>query len=183
MRKMMFAAALAVAAVVGVSFADNPKSGPQTGETVPGPFHPLHINGDSAGEKACMYCKHGDNPVAVIFARTATCPQTAKLIKALDAETAKHADAKMGSYVVFLSDDDKLPAELKKMVEKEGVKNLTVTVDNPAGPAKYKIAADADLTVVLYTDHKVKANYSFKKGEIKDGDIETITKDVSKITK
>ena len=181
MRKMMFAAALAVAAVVGVSFAGDLKSGPQTGEKVPGPFHPLNINGESAGEKACMYCKHGDHPVAVVFARSATCPQTAKLIKKLDDVTKTNAKAEMGSYVVFLSDDDKLAGELKAMVEKEGIKNLTVTVDNTAGPEKYKIAKDADVTVLLYTDHVVKANYSFKKGEIKDADIDSITKDVSKI--
>jgi hypothetical protein len=34
---------------------------------------------------------------------------------------------------------------------------------------------------VLYTDHTVKANYAFKKGELKDKDIDAITKDVSKI--
>lgn len=181
MRKMMFAAALAVAAVVGVSYADHVKSGPQTGDTVPGPFHPLNINGDKAGEKACMYCKHGDNPVAVVFARTPSCPQTAKLIKKLDELTAKNSKAEMGSYVVFLSDDDKLPAELKKMVEKESIKNTTITVDNPAGPEKYKIAKDADVTVLLYTEHKVKANHSYKSGELKDADIDTIASDVSKI--
>ena len=31
---------------------------------------------------------------------------------------------------------------------------------------------DADVTVVLYNQHKVKANYAFKKGELKDKDID-----------
>ena len=29
------------------------KSGPQPGENLPGPFHPLNVNGPAAGEKAC----------------------------------------------------------------------------------------------------------------------------------
>ena len=39
----------------------------------------------------------------------------------------------------------------------------------------------ADVTVVLYYKHNVKANYAFKKGELKDKDIEKIVKDLSKI--
>lgn len=181
MRKMLFAAVLAVAATVGVAFAGDVKSGPQTGDTVPGPFHPLNVNGESAGKKACMYCKHGDNPVAVVFARSSDCAQTVKLLKKLDEITGKNEKAEMGSYAVYLSDDDKMADKLAELVKKEGIKNLTVTVDNPAGPEKYKIAKDADVTVLLYTEHKVKANHSFKKGEIKDSDIESIAKDVAKI--
>ncbi|MBL8864762.1 MAG: hypothetical protein JNK93_04290 [Planctomycetia bacterium] len=181
MRKMLFAAVLAAAATVGVAFAGDIKSGPQTGDTVPGPFHPLNVNGESAGKKACLYCKNGDNPVAVVFARSADCPQTVKLLKKLEELTAKNEKAEMGSYAVYLSDDDKLADKLASVAKKEGLKHLVLSVDNPAGPEKYKIAKDADVTVLLYTERKVKANYSFKKGEIKDGDIDAIAKDVSKI--
>ncbi|HLN30451.1 MAG TPA: hypothetical protein VK395_22095 [Gemmataceae bacterium] len=34
--------------------AERLKSGPQTGEQIPGPFHPLNVTGDSAGSKACQ---------------------------------------------------------------------------------------------------------------------------------
>ena len=34
--------------------ADALKSGPQTGERLPGPFHPLNINGEAAGQKQCL---------------------------------------------------------------------------------------------------------------------------------
>jgi hypothetical protein len=50
-----------------------------------------------------------------------------------------------------------------------------------AGPQAYKVAKDADVTVVLYTDHKVKANYVFAKGELKDKDIDRIVAGLSKI--
>lgn len=181
MRKMLIASVAVVAATLGVALAGDVKSGPQTGDTVPGPFHPLNVNGESAGKKACLYCKNGENPVAVVFARSADDAQTIKLLKKLDELTAKNEKAEMGSYAVYLSDDDKLADKLAELAKKEGIKNLVLSVDNPAGPEKYKISKDADVTVLLYTERKVKVNHSFKKGEIKDSDIETIAKDVSKI--
>lgn len=30
------------------------KSGPQPGDRVPGPFNPLNVTGDNAGEKTCQ---------------------------------------------------------------------------------------------------------------------------------
>lgn len=33
---------------------DSLKSGPQPGTQLPGPFHPLNVTGESAGEKACL---------------------------------------------------------------------------------------------------------------------------------
>jgi len=58
-----------------------------------------------------------------------------------------------------------------------------LAVDNPAGPEPYKIAKDADVTVVLYNQSKVIANYTFRKGELKAADVDRIVADVSKIVK
>ena len=166
--------------VVGFATAGELKSGPQVGDEVPGPFHPLNVTGESAGEKACLYCKNGANPVAMIFARECT-PEVAKLIKKIDACTAKNAKAKMGSFVVFLSDDSGLEAKLKDMAKKHNIQNCVLSIDNPAGPGKYEVSKTADITVVLYTDHKVKANHAFQKGELNDKAIDAVLADVKKI--
>ena len=123
---------------------------------------------------------NGNNPVAMIFAREVSGPLTS-LVKKLDAQTAKNSDCKMGSFVVFCSDAEGLDKQLKALSDKEGLKNLVLAIDNPAGPKPYNVAKDADITVVLYTKSKVMANYAFKKGELKDADIEKIVADVSKI--
>jgi len=34
--------------------AEELKSGPQTGKHIPGPFHPLNVNGSAAGQKSCL---------------------------------------------------------------------------------------------------------------------------------
>ena len=172
---------LALSLVVGVALAaDTVKSGPQVGKPVPGPFHPLNINGETAGEKTCLFCRNGENPVAMIFARETSEPLT-NLIKKIDACTAKHTDCSMGSFVVFLSDDESLQSRLKELVKNTNLKKLVLSIDNPAGPKGYEVSRDADITVVLYTNRTVKANYAFKKGQMKDGDIEKIVADVAKI--
>jgi hypothetical protein len=180
MIRKLFAVAV-VAAFGSLAVAAEIKSGPQSGEKVPGPFHPLNVNGESAGEKACLFCKHGENPVAMVFARTPECEGTQKLIKKLEEVTAANKKAEMGAFVVFLSDSDKTEKALKKMAEDAKLKNVVLAVDNPAGPEKYKVAKDADLTVVLYTDRMVKVNVSFEKGKITDKDIDAIVADVAKI--
>jgi hypothetical protein len=48
-------ASLAVVLLVGSAFAaDVVKSGPQVGDRVPGPFSPLNVTGDAAGQKVCQ---------------------------------------------------------------------------------------------------------------------------------
>ena len=181
MVRKLFAASL-VAVLGGFAVAAEIKSGPQAGEKLAGPFHPLNVNGESAGKKACLYCKNGDNPVAMVFARTADCPATAKLISKLEEATAANSKCEMGAYVVFLSDDDKMADKLKELSDKLKLKNVVLAVDNPAGPKGYNVAKDADLTVVLYTERTSKVNMAFEKGKITDADIDSIVKSVSKIT-
>jgi len=180
-RNLLLAAPL-VALVAGLAVAAEIKSGPQVGEKIPGPFSPLNINGPTAGEKQCLVCRNGGNPVVMVFARCADCDMTQKLIKDVDAVTAKNAGCDMGSFVVFCTDDDTTEKKLKALTEKEHYKKIVLSIDNPAGPKNYNVSKDADVTVVLYNKHEVKANYAFKKGELKAGDIEKIVADVAKIT-
>jgi hypothetical protein len=180
MKVRLFAAAVAAVALSLPVSAGELKSGPQAGEKVPGPFHPVNVTGAHKGEKFCLFCVNGENPVAMVFAREHS-PELAKLVKKIDEATAKHKDASMGSFVVFLSDKEGLDKELAEAATKHKIENTILAIDNPAGPAKYEVAKDADITVVLYVDRVVKANHSFKKGELKDGDIDTIVKDIPKI--
>ena len=116
----------------------------------------------------------------MIFAREISDNLTS-LVKKIDEATAKNSSCSMGSFVVFCSDDEALPKKLKELAKTQGLKKLVLTVDNPAGPEGYNIAKDADVTVVLYTNKKVKANRAFKKGELKAKDIDAIVADVAKI--
>jgi hypothetical protein len=158
------------------------KSGPQPGDKFPGAFHPLNVTGESKGEKACLVCKAGNAPVAMVFARCADCEMTASLIKKLDAATDKNQKASMESFAVFLTDDtEAVQKKLEAMAKTASLKHLTLAIDNPIGPENYKVSKDADVTVVLYVKRDIKANYAFKKGELTAEKIDAIVKDVSKI--
>ena len=59
----------------------------------------------------------------------------------------------------------------------------SIAIDNPSDPTPYNIAKDADVTVVLYNKSKVIANYTFRKGELKAGDVGKIVSEVSNIVR
>ena len=164
----------------GAAFGDPLVSGPQPGQKVPGPFFPLHVTGPDAGQQVCLYCKNGVNPVAMIFARELT-PAVAELLTRIDAATVANQKADMGSFAVFLNDAKELPPALKQFADKQPIKTTILCTDAPAGPASYKIATDAEVTVVLYTHRTVKANYAFKKGELDAKATATILDNLAKI--
>jgi hypothetical protein len=103
------------------------------------------------------------------------------LVKKLNAATEKNASAKMGSFVVFCNDDDKLPGKLKNLAKKEDLKHTILTVFGRTGPDGYDVAKDAEVTVILYVKKNVKVNRAFKKGELKEADVDKILADLSKI--
>ena len=97
------------------------------------------------------------------------------LVKKLEAATAKHSDCKMGAFVVLLTDEDKKSEEqLKALAEKEHLKKVVLTIDNPQGPPRYKIAKDADVTVLLYSKKTVKKNFAYEKGKLTDAETDAI---------
>jgi len=176
----VFAIAL-VLGTAGLYAADEAvKSGPQVGQAVPGPFHPLNINGASADKKNCLYCEYGNSPVAMVFAREAT-PAVMNLAKKLEAAAGKASD--LNCCVIFCNDDANLPKALKEAANSANLKKVVLAVDNPAGPEDYNVAKDAEVTVVLYTGRKVASNFAFKKGTLDDKAIEKVVTGIDGILK
>ena len=103
------------------------------------------------------------------------------LVKQIDAQIAK--DPSLKSYVVFLTDDaDKTADTLKAMAKDGGIKHVPLClVESPSGPPAYKIAEDAEVTVMMWKNHGVKVNHSFAKGKLTDVDVKSIVADTSKI--
>jgi hypothetical protein len=181
-RNLLMAAVVVV--LGGVAFAADLKSGPQAGEKVPGPFHPLNINGESAGKKACLYCKAGDSPSVAIFARNADDAALHKLISELDAATVKNEKADLNGYVVFCSDDtEKLEPKLKSLADKAKLKNVVLSIESAEGPEKYSISKNADITVLLYKERVVVSNYTFEKGKMTEKDVEKIVGGIGNLVK
>ena len=117
----------------------------------------------------------------MIFAREISDSLTS-LVKKIDAANQKNTKARMGSFVVFCNDDEKMEEKLKELAKKEGLKKTILTlVDRKAGPPGYKLHPDADVTVVLYNKRSTKAEFAYKKGDFKDKDVEAVLEALPKI--
>jgi hypothetical protein len=157
------------------------KSGPQVGEKVPGPFRPLNINGPRPGAPNCLYCANGANPVVMIFAREDS-PALRCLIRQLDAATASDEEARLGTCAIYLTNDAAtVGATLKAFVEKENIKHTILATMAADQPARYGIAADGAVTVLLYRHFTVKANHAFRAGELTDAGASAVMADLPKI--
>lgn len=117
----------------------------------------------------------------MIFAREISDPLTS-LVKKIDEATAANSACKMGSFVVFLGEEDALKPKLKELAEKNKIDKTVLTIVEKAdGPPGYDIAKDADVTVVLYVKRNVKSNFAFKKGGLDAKAVEAIVADLKKI--
>jgi hypothetical protein len=173
----VFAASL----LLSVADAAEPlKSGLQPGEKITTIFEPVNITGEHAGEPYCLICENGLSPVAMVFARELNEPLL-KLVQKLDEATAKNRGQQMGSFVVFLSEQESLRQRAAEAAKSRGLKQLVLSTFEPGGPEGFDVARDADLTVVLYREHEVKANHAFRQGELTDAAIDQIMADLPKI--
>jgi hypothetical protein len=120
--------------------------------------------------------------VVNVFAREITDDLTS-LVKQIDEKIGANTDKKMAGFVVLLTDDpDAVEARLKELAEKHKINKMPLTVfDGPAGPPKYSIAKEADVTIMMWVDRTVKVNYVFGKGKLDKAAVDQIVKDTAKI--
>ena len=173
-------------ALIGMSLATvasaEMTSGPQVGDSV-GAFTVTKVAGNPddgfpVGRSGCYRCKTGSKPVVMVFARSAD-EQFAKLLKEIDEEVGEHADDKMMCFVNMIgADADSLKKATEEFAQKHGFTRIAFVVPEDAkdGPPEFKIAPDADLTVVCYREGKVKANHALAKGGLDAGKIDAIVK-------
>jgi hypothetical protein len=178
-RSVLAVLAMAVLAST-VALAGSVKSGPQVGEKVPGPFAPLNVTGPDAGKKSCQYCKNGARPVVVVFAKQFT-PAVAQLVKKIDVAAAANKERNLGSYVVVCNDAAGLDQQLQNMAQQMQLQNTVLTLYKPGGPERYRLAAEAEVTVLLYNHFTVKANHAFKAGELDSSALDAILADLGKM--
>ncbi len=117
-----------------------------------------------------------------IFAREIT-DELASLVKQIDDTVGKNEDQKMAAFVVLLTDNPSAAEEqLKAVAEKNSITNTPLTVySDSQGPGSYKIAGDADVTVIMWVGQKVKANHALGKGELNNDAAAKIVADTAKI--
>lgn len=154
-------------------------SGLQVGDQTE-PFDAQDITGPNKGTEFCYYCKYGRAPIVCVFARE-TSPAFVSLVKKLDAEMNRNTQ--LGCFVVVLTDDPtKTAAKLEDLAKRENIANVPLTlVQSECGPPAFKIAKEADVTVMMSRTWEVKANHAYAPGHFAESDVLGVMSDLPKI--
>lgn len=174
--------ALVIVSSAGNADAADLQSGLQVGDYADA-FYVTDVTGPSAGENLCYKCQYGARPVVSIFARRMD-DDVKKLIKQIDDVVGQHYDdERMAAFVVLLTDQ---PKQHKKVlidtaIEQKLRNTPLTTYRKSAGPGKYRIHEDADVTVMMWVDSDVKSNHSFAQGTLTDDAIKLVVAATAKI--
>jgi hypothetical protein len=133
----------------------------------PGPYSSIVSVGAERGQSHCYICDTADHPAVVVFARHLSNP-LGKLVAGLDKAVAEDKAAGLRAWVTFLSDDQTaLDPKIVEWGKKYAVRGVPLGVfENVDGPPSYRLHRDADVTVLLFVNRKVVANYAFREGEL-----------------
>lgn len=181
MNRWLFSAVMLAAASSLLPAIDPCVSGVQVGQR-PGPYTFIVSTGKERGQLTCYICETGDKPAFVIFARTPT-DELGKLTHELDRFAGEPKNAPVRGWVTFLSNDQtKLDPEVIAWGKKHAVQSLPLGVFEDAdGPPSYRLASDADVTVLFFVKQKVIANFAYRKGELNEAARKEILKAAPKL--
>jgi hypothetical protein len=155
-------------------------SGLQVGQR-PGPYSFLVASGPQRGQLTCYVCETAEKPAVIVFTRSVSEP-LAKLVVACDEAVGAKAKDGVRGWMTVLGEKTIAVDDLGRWAKQAGLKTMPVGVfDDPVGPPSYKLADDADLTVLLFVDHKVIANFAFRKGEFDEAASRQIVEEVKRL--
>jgi hypothetical protein len=169
------------AVVVVATHAGEPcASGPQIGQR-PGPYSFTVATGPERGQPTCYVCETAEKPGVIVFARSVSDP-LAKLMLACDEAVAARPKDAMRAWMTVLGEKTIGLDDLAKWATKAGLKSVPVGVfDDPVGPPSYKLADDADVTVIVFENRKVRANFAYRKGELNDAAVKTVSEHFARL--
>jgi len=169
----------------GLISAEEMKSGLQTGEKI-GAFYVTkpcgaEDDGVEVGENLCYRCRNGGRPQVMVFTRSSD-KNVVELIKKLDEAIPENERQQLRAFVNYLG-ADKTAAKMgvQKLAEDSKAKNVPFVLPNDLenGPANYGLNEDAEVTVILAENGKVKANHSA--ASAKKLDVKAVVADLEKI--
>lgn len=155
------------------ALADPCESGLKPGQR-PGPYSFNVATGPQRGQQTCYVCETGDKPAVVVFARKPS-DAVGKLLNRCDDFLLAQPKDSVRSWMTVLGEKTVSLDDLAKWSKNAGLKAVPVGVfDDPLGPPTYKLHADAEVTVLLWKDRKVVANFAFRAGELNDEAIKKV---------
>ena len=119
----------------------------------------------------------------MVFSRKSDAALTS-LVKKLDEAVAQNSTKKLSTFVNLIGEDrEALEKSAKELAEKNKLQRVPVVVpiEFEDGPKDYGVNPKAEVTVLLYSQMKVKANHAFGPGEFSEKGVQAILADIPKI--
>jgi hypothetical protein len=160
--------------------ADPCVSGVQPGQKI-GPYSFLVATGPQRGQQTCYVCETAEKPAVVVFARKLTEPLGKLLVKCDDWALAQPKDSAR-TWATILGEKTVSLDDLAKWAKQTGLKSIPVGVfDDPIGPPSFKLNEEAEVTVLLWVNRKVVANFAFRGNELNDEAIKKVAEAMKKL--
>jgi len=145
------------------------RSGPQVGDR-PLPFTSNMVTGEHRGKQFCYVCELKDEPSVLVFARHTDAP-TARLLQDLRDLVQARKQEKLFGWMVFLGAPDTasqtgLERRALEFARTHGATSVILSaLGDPQGPPGYRIAPEAEVTVIGFRSGKVLYNRAYGPGE------------------
>jgi hypothetical protein len=148
----------------------------------PGPYSAVISTGPNRGKSHCYICETAERPAILLFAR-APSDTLGKLAQKIDKALEDNKKAELRGWVTFLSDDQlSLDPKLVEWSKRHSLRDLPLGVfEDTVGPPSYRLARDAEVTVLLFVKQKVVANFAFRAGELTDEKAAEVLKALPKV--
>ena len=148
----------------------------------PGPYSFLVATGPQRGQQTCYVCETADKPAVIVFSRKVSDPLGKLLVKCDDWLLAQPKDSAR-AWMTVLGEKTMSLDDLSKWSKQAGVKSVPTGVfDDPIGPPTYRLHNEAEVTVLLFVNKKVVANFAYRAGELNDESIKKIVEALPKLT-
>lgn len=143
----------------------------------PGPYTFVQCTGPNRGQLYCHICDNAERPAVIVFARNLGDP-LGKLVGRIDKAVGDNQQAKLNAWVTFLAaDQSAIDAKVVDWGKQHAVRTVPLGVfEDVNGPPSYRLARDADVTVLLFVNRKVVANFASRAGELNEERINDIMK-------
>jgi hypothetical protein len=160
--------------------ADPCVSGLQPGQKT-GPYSFLVATGPQRGKQTCYVCETAEKPAVVVFSRKLSKPLGKLVVKCNDWIASQPKDTAC-SWMTVLGEKTVNLDDLAKWAKQAGIQSVPVGVfDDPIGPPSYKLSEEAEVTVLLWVNRKVVANFAFRENELNDDAIKKIGEAMGKL--
>jgi hypothetical protein len=180
-KRLLFVPVFGLLVLASAAAQQGPRSGLPPGLR-PGPYSALVCTGAQRGQAHCFICETEDRPAVIVFARALSEP-LGKLAHQLDRALGEHKGAELRGWITFLADDHtSLDQKVVQWGQKHAVGALPLAVfEDVVGPPSYRLARDADVTVLMSVKQKVVANFAFRAGELTDVRVAEVMKALPQI--